>query len=299
MQDDQDRGDEGRTVIVESVEIRGGRHLSESGMMKLLTKLQEPGRFSRSNWPDEAGEDARQAWQEEGYFTVVVHTKAQPESRDESRNHYSLIIEINEGAQYRLKGIRFENMYHPGEIPTLRRRDEPDTGDPDASDEPDTPETDPGAFLESPAELRTLIPLQDGDIFSTAKIRQGLVNLKDLYGSKGYIDFTAAPQTDVDLVNQTVSLLLELNSQERYRVGVVEILGGDSEMDRSLRSTLQAGAIFNSQAVDDFFRANQGSLSPGGPTRRVNLVRDTVLHTVNLQIDLRPCPDLGSWGAPR
>src|SRR5258708_39034947 len=46
--------------------------------------------------------------------------------------------------------------------------------------------------------LKSISPLKEGDIFSTAKIRKALDDYRKAYGQNGCIDFTAKPQTDID-----------------------------------------------------------------------------------------------------
>ncbi len=35
--------------------------------------------------------------------------------------------------------------------------------------------------------------MQDGDVFSTAKLRKGMENMQEAYGEFGYIDFVPEP----------------------------------------------------------------------------------------------------------
>lgn len=292
--------DERPPIIVDAVEFNGASHLSDSGLQKLVSELRETDRFSLSNWGDEATEMARFAWQDEGFFYAETEATTQGLRRDELGDHYKLTIRIKEGLKYRLRNIQFRSAAHrdvDADMPTLRRRVDPAASEP-GSPEPEAVEAEATApldtFLVPPDRLRKLIQLRDGDIFLVGKVRDGLEAMKELYASNGYIDFTARPQTSVDEADQTILLTLELDAGDQYRMGVLEVLGAEPEMERLLRSTFQSRAIFNSQAVRDFFKANQGRLPPGGWERRVDLDRDKVLRTVNLRIDLRPCPDLGN-----
>src|SRR6202011_6308653 len=45
--------------------------------------------------------------------------------------------------------------------------------------------------------LKSIFPMKEGDIFSTAKIRKALDDYRKAYGQYGFIDFTAEPQTDI------------------------------------------------------------------------------------------------------
>ena len=41
--------------------------------------------------------------------------------------------------------------------------------------------------------MRPLFQMKQGDVFSTAKLRKGMENLRKLYGEFGYIDFVPSP----------------------------------------------------------------------------------------------------------
>lgn len=64
-------------------------------------------------------------------------------------------------------------------------------------------------------ELRPQFPIAAGEIFNTAKIRQGLDALRKTYASNGYVDFTPVPVTIVDDKDRTVSLQIDLQEGPR------------------------------------------------------------------------------------
>ena len=47
--------------------------------------------------------------------------------------------------------------------------------------------------------------MAEGDVFSTAKLRKGIENMRKLYGEFGYIDFVPEPIFDVDPEHATRS----------------------------------------------------------------------------------------------
>src|SRR4051794_3319251 len=108
----------------------------------------------------EIAERVRFAFQQVGYFKVVVHDPvftvvdkgAHPEVVDVS-------VSVDEGQIYRLKDITFGST---------------------------------GVF--TPPELRSQFPIADGDVFDRSKIGQGLAGIRHLYLSKGYAKFTAVPE---------------------------------------------------------------------------------------------------------
>ena len=53
-------------------------------------------------------------------------------------------------------------------------------------------------------ELRGQFPIADGDIVHVDKIRKGLEDLRRLYVSQGFIDFTPVSNTETDDASATV-----------------------------------------------------------------------------------------------
>jgi outer membrane protein assembly factor BamA len=129
----------------------------------------------------EIAERVRFAFQQVGYFKVIVHDpvftvvnkEAHPEVVDVN-------VTVDEGQIYRLKEITFGS---------------------------------PGVF--APPELRSQFRIADGDVFDRSKIGQGLEGIRQLYVSKGYAKFTAVPETQVDESQHTVALLVHLESGAR------------------------------------------------------------------------------------
>ena len=56
-------------------------------------------------------------------------------------------------------------------------------------------------FRTPEALMRPLFQMRQGDVFSTAKLRKGMENLRKLYGEFGYIDFV--PEPDFEPVPDT------------------------------------------------------------------------------------------------
>lgn len=252
-----------RVVIIEDAEFEGPIHLSEAGREKLIADLRQHRPPADSKWIEAVEEvGVRGAWQDEGYFRANGRVKARVLYADAEAQHVSLTIAVDEGLQYRLNDIRFR---------------EADPRDPE---------------LFPTAELRKLIPLNDGELFNVERIREGLDALRKFYGSKGYIDFTAEPLMDFDDVRQRVSLVLNLDEQKQFRVGKIEILGLDPKTEALLRSKLKPGDVFNFQIVEDFYKDNKTLLPPDASPADDEVVRkrNVIEGTVDLVFDFRTCP---------
>jgi len=250
-------------LIIDDLKFDGAIHLAEETLAQLVAEIKRHDFQADSDWLGELVEvPVRNAWQEHGYFTVLPTAESQVLSRDSTTLHVSVTVHVNEGPQYRLSEVRFQSAEDPR----------------------------PGDELFSFAELRQQIPLRDGDLFNVEKIREGLDALSRLYGSKGYVDFTAEPRTEVDNEHQTISLTIMLSEEKQYRVASVEILGLDPALESLLRSLIRPGEIFIPQVLNDFYKEHKSVLPPGAAPEDDEVLRDVRNATLALRLDFRGCP---------
>ncbi len=304
-------------AIIDDVTFDGPVSLPPATLDELLTSIkQKKSSTSISDWLEETVEIAvRGAWQNNGYFKVKVSWQTIPHLGDPDYQHFSVVFHVDEGLQYRLGEIRFRTSQDPTETqassttaarsqmdelndsesgsadseepannssrPTLRKRE------PTNDDEPmSASTTHPPRFPEE--ELRKLIPLQQGDILSSEKIREGLDALRKLYGSHGYIDFTPTPETEVDEEHQVVSILLVLDEQPQYRIGKIRIVGLSANAENALIWKIKPGDIFNNDLFKQFFEDNQPIL-PAGSSSAENSEFTRKDGIVDIKLKFSPC----------
>ena len=247
-------------IRIKKVVFQGVTQMPESAQRELAESIKKRTfEDEDGGWLDEIQEiDVRGAWQERGYFQVKVSAKADIETGGPELAWATVTIRVDEGLQYRLGKLTFSvGTVFPQET------------------------------------LRKLIPLREGDIFNIEKIRLGLEALARLYGSKGYIDFTSAPDTDIDKSRQRISLMLWLDEQRQYRIGKVEVLGLNRKLERRLKSKLRPGEPFNYKAVDEFFKMNKAVLPADASTAwDMSMKRDMKNNMVDLLFDFRACPSM-------
>lgn len=77
--------------------------------------------------------------------------------------------------------------------------------------------------------------IANGDIFNTQKIRVRLDDLRELYSSQGYIDFTPVPNTDAGDETLTVSLKIDLNEGKQFHFGQLVIDGEEPQAGTGAR----------------------------------------------------------------
>lgn len=123
---------------------------------------------AQGEWSEELANEIRGSLQDAGFYNSAVTIETQTVTRDFSGMHVAVTAHVVTGGVYTISAVKFENA---------------------DSDE---------AFVFPEETLRSLIPIQDGEIYRTDQIRQGLDQLKNLHGSQGYINFVAGVTTKVD-----------------------------------------------------------------------------------------------------
>jgi hypothetical protein len=251
-------------MIVDDVKFDGPAHLPDSSEEReVISELKQHVFDHGSDGLNEVLEVRIQgAWQNQGFFKVIATGQTEVVYADSTYEHVVITIRVDQGLQYRLGDVRFREA------------------DPD---EPDT--------LAFPREeLRKLIPLQEGDRFSTEKIRESLDAMKKFYGSYGYINFVATPVTEVDDATQRISLLMELDEGKQFRVRKVEVFGLPPSKAAMLTSALQPGDVFNRSVADEFVEANMTALPEGASRHVLGIQGDEREGTVDIVVDFRPWP---------
>jgi len=249
--------EEPQRIIIDHVEFDGPIHISDSDRQQLVAKLKERSYRADYDWLSEVQEiGIGSVWRDRGYFKVEVTAKEEIVRKDSAGKHVLVIVHVDEGPQYRLGGVQFR------------------------SSDPDVPLAFP------PEELRKLIPMREGDVFSAERIRESLDALQHLYGSEGYIDFVAEPITEIDDGHEhRISLVMELDQQKQFRVGKIEVFGSNPAIEMFLKSKLKPGDIFNSRFVEDFLKENKAVLPPYISPEDFELHRDVKSGTVDVRFN--------------
>ncbi len=174
---------------------------------------------------DDDIELVREAYQNRGYFKVVIN-EAKTNIHDTGHHgfHIPLIqagpgkavditIPVDEGERYRLGGITFKNNK---------------------------------AFT-NVAALRAQFPIKDGAIFDRSKIVKGLQNLRDAYGTLGYINFAPVPDQTIDDEKKLISIIIDEDEGKQFFVRRIEFTGNTTTRDKVIRReiVLQEGQVYN------------------------------------------------------
>jgi outer membrane protein assembly factor BamA len=141
-------------VTIAELTFEGDLRMSTADQDQIATSLKQR---KYSGEPDgvasEVFERVRAAWQDRGYFNVRVRGDAKVLSSSPVSERIGVAVQVDEGQQYLLGGIRFRNI----------------------------------RAISNEKFLRDLFPLKDGKIFSRKEIAKGLDNLRFAYRQLGYI----------------------------------------------------------------------------------------------------------------
>ncbi len=185
----------------------------------------------------------RASFQDRGYFKVEVkNLRFKPRDPLSVPKPVTLEGEVSEGARYKLAEITFVENH---------------------------------AF--SSEKLREQFPLKRGELFERGKLASGLESLRKLYGTHGFLDYTAIPDTKFGS-NGTASLNISIQEGPQYHMGKLDIVA-NKEVAARLRPEwkLAEGDVYDQTYIDQYLEANR-ELVPAG------FSRDNVQRSQN-------CPD--------
>jgi outer membrane protein assembly factor BamA len=249
-----------KTAKINSVIFDGPTSLPDSTREKLITELKQREFDAESDWIKEVTDVlVRGKWQDEGYFRVNATAEAKVVGGDSTKQYVELAVHVDEGPQFFLGHLAFRS---PKSGETLAFTDE---------------------------ELRKRVLLKEGDIFSAEKIRKSLEQLRQLYSSRGYLEFTAEPSFQVG-DSHRVNLTLTLDQQKQFRIGKVEARGLDAATEDALKSKMRPEEVFDSALLSQFFEDNRSRLPADASPADVTMNRNAKDGTVDLVLNLFTCP---------
>jgi outer membrane protein insertion porin family len=228
---------EGPKVKVGRIKFVGNRHVSSRELRHAMHFLRPIGiphsiflenLFAKTYDASKLDEDmelVREAEQNKGYFKVNV---GQPITKIRDTGHagfhipllqhgpgksMDITVPIEEGAQYRLGEITFKG----------------------------------NKTLNNSKALRNLFAMKDGDVFSREKFAKGLENLKNAYGSEGFINYTPIPLPTFDENKKLVSWEIQIDEGKQFYVRRIEFKGNTTTRDKVIRReiVLEEGQLYN------------------------------------------------------
>ncbi|MCW9049882.1 MAG: outer membrane protein assembly factor BamA [Deltaproteobacteria bacterium] len=160
-------------------------------------------------------ERIKAAYHDKGYQDVKVKP-AQLTLVDDK--YLDILIEIDEGAQYRVGQVKVS-----------------------------------GDLMYTEEKLLRLVKLQPGDVFSRAVLRESILALTDLYADNGYAYANVAPLTSKDKKQLLIDLNLEVEQGTQVFVERIKIHGNTKTRDKVIRREipLVEGDLFSAKKVKD------------------------------------------------
>jgi outer membrane protein insertion porin family len=151
---------------------------------------------------------------------------------------------------------------------------------------------DPDKALSLKVEaLKSIFPLHEGDIFSSAKIRKAIEDYGKAYGQYGFIDFTAEPSMDIDDAAKRIDLTMRFTEEKQYYVRRINFSGNTTTRDKVIRRELllDEGQLFNKRAWEiSILRLNQlNYFDRIEEDKAVEIQRNTKDGTVDLNLKLK------------
>lgn len=249
--------------VVHTLSLTNVHSLSPAEQQRLVRELlnQVGAKVHRTNseFFSEIAERIRFEFQRLGYFKVVVKEPAITViGKDGDREIVDVDIIVDEGNQYWLKEVQFKNTAtFPME------------------------------------ELRAALPIGDGDLFNREKIATGLENLRRLYGTKGFVNFSAVPETMIDEAAHSISLTVDLDEGSVFHLGTLTVRGVESEPGAraKLLSTWNSyqGRIFDYRLLPQFLK-DIGARAEVKPEQVFEISQDANARVVNVFITLAKPP---------
>jgi outer membrane protein insertion porin family len=274
---------EGPKVKVGEIEITGNTVFTDKEVIRAMKNLHPIGipysiffedLFAKTYDPSKLEEDKSRVqvfYQEHGYFTArVTDSMVTMRKTGGEGMHIPLIhpnkpgtvadvnVVLEEGKLYHLNNITFSGV----------------------------------KFFRTPEALMTpLFAMSKGDVFSTAKLRKGLENMRKLYGDFGFIDFVAEPSFDPMPDSGLMDMSLSVDEGHQFFVRRIDFSGNTTTRDKVIRRQLliDEGQIFNNRLWElSILRLNQlGYFEPLKAEDAADIKRDTKTNTVDITLKVK------------
>jgi outer membrane protein assembly factor BamA len=187
---------------------------------------------------DEMGERVRALFQDQGYFKAEVKSiRMKPGDPLGNPKPVTLEAEVDEGPQFKLDQITFLENH-----------------------------------AVSAEKLRSVFPLKKGDVFARAKVASGLGSLRKIYGTRGYLDMYAIPDTSFA---GAANLRITVTEGPQYHMGKLDIVADKELADRlKLQWKLAEGSVYDATYIDNFLEKNRDLLPEGFSAEKAQVAKD-------------------------
>ncbi len=277
------RVNEGPKVKVGRIQIEGNKVFSDAVVRRAMKNLKPVGiprsilfesLFAKTYDASKLEEDMSRVqnyYQERGYFTARA-TAEDPVIRDVGGKGFRIpilkpnkpgkradfVVNMEEGPKYKLNKLNLVGV----------------------------------KFFRAPEEIfSSVLGMREGDLFSTAKLRKGLEEMRKVYGMYGFLDFVPEPSFEPDLKNGLMDLTLNVEEGSQFFVRRIDFSGNTTTRDKVIRREilLDEGDLFNSRLWEvSLLRLNQlGYFEVLKEDQAANITRDTRNNTVDITLKVK------------
>lgn len=196
--------DEGPRMRIARILVEGNQAFSDQRIRKLL-KTKRRHWFRSGVYNEQVLEDdlerVRAFYRKNGYQDVAVTEEV---LRDPSGRGLYVHLTVNEGMQHRVGRVALD-----------------------------------GAILFPEREIRQVIGLKPGSVYSTDTLQEDLRFIKQYYGDRGYINADVTPDPQLDPVAKRVNLTYHITENELVHVNRVDVRGNLRTKDVVIRRELR------------------------------------------------------------
>ena len=93
-------------------------------------------------------------------------------------------------------------------------------------------------FRTPEAILPQVFGMKEGDVFSIAKLRKGMEQIRKLYGEFGYIDMVPEPDIQPQLGTDKIDLTINVDEGKQFFVRRIDFSGNVTTRDKVIRREL-------------------------------------------------------------
>jgi hypothetical protein len=250
-------------LVFDYIRLDPSSDISTDVWLSIVTSIKQRDWEAYPRWVDDLKEiDVVNTLQDRGYVHAEATVEASNIIGDPSQQHVGLTVQVEAGPQYKISSVAFR------------------------------PADPHDALLLSDAELRSLVPVQDGEPFSSSKLKLAFEQLRKAYVAEGYVDFVPSPIMKFDNANHQIALILELDQGTQYEIGNITVRGLGPALESELRLKLRSGDVMDPQLIDDFYDSHQSVLPADATPADIEMDKNVRAKIVDLVFDFRSCAQL-------
>ena len=223
--------EEGEEVTVRQIRFIGNAHIDASELLGFMRTsetgffsfLSSSNTFNREHFEEDV-QRLQAIYYDRGYLAVSVGTPRIELTPD--REHIDITIPIDEGPRFRIGRLRIAEVNE------------------------DREEIDP---LGGRRRLREMVEANPGDWFSRTTVATNLLDITRFYRDRGYALVEVLPQTDLDMQNRKVDVVIQIQRGPPVRIERINIRGNSKTRDLVIRREIEVveGELYSQTDVEE------------------------------------------------